>query len=228
MERPAPVKLRELLIAQLHERQSCTSRVLNIGAGAGDFIENFLAANGCSFTIDRLDVDDCRVEHPNVQACYRCSVENMDVVQSDCYDLAFANYVLEHVEDLSKAASEICRVLKPGGVFIATVPNTTAPEFIVARHTPLWFHRLVRGGSGWETHYSYGSIPELCAVLERAGLETVHLFQWSCVRSYLRRFPVLKQLAVFYDWCVSHIGWKRLMGDVCLASRKSDGAAAQP
>ena len=142
MERPAPVKLRELLIACLRERQSGTLRVLNVGAGTNVVIENALAKNGFSFTCDRIDVDDCRVEYPNVQDCYQCSFESMDVVQSYSYDVAFANYVLEHVPDLSKAASQICRVLKPSGVFIATMPNTRAPEFIVARHT--------RSGSiGW-------------------------------------------------------------------------------
>lgn len=222
MEKPAPVKLRELLVANLHDDDSHVLTVLNVGAGKHIVVENALAEKGVSFVSDRVDVDDCHVEHPNVRSCYQCSAENMEVLQSDAYDAAFANYVLEHVPDLSKAASEICRVLKPGGIFIATVPNTTAPEFIVARHTPLWFHRLIRGGSGWETHYSYGSIPELCAILQRAGLETTHRFQWSCVRSYLKRFPALKQMAVFYDFCISHIGWRRLMGDVCLAVRKPD------
>jgi len=221
MQNPAQTKLTDLLIGCLQERQPGTPRVLNVGAGRHASIENALVKNGCSFTCDRMDIDDCRVEHPNVQNCYQCSVESMEAVQSDSYDLAFSNYVLEHIPDMSKAASEICRVLKPGGIFISSVPNTTAPQYIVSRRTPLWFHRLVRGGSGWETHYSYGSIPELCAVLRASGLETTQVFYYSNVGAYLQRAPVLKQLAEFYDWCISHSRWKRLMGDVCLMVRRS-------
>lgn len=38
------------------------------------------------------------------------------------YDFIFASHVLEHIPDDHRAISEICRVLKPGGVAILPVP----------------------------------------------------------------------------------------------------------
>ena len=40
-------------------------------------------------------------------------------------------------------------MLAAGGSYIATVPNPRAPEILLARRTPLWFHRWVTGGAGW-------------------------------------------------------------------------------
>ena len=42
--------------------------------------------------------------------------------ESDSFDCAFCNHVMEHVDDDIKAMSEICRVLKPGGWAIIQSP----------------------------------------------------------------------------------------------------------
>jgi len=42
-------------------------------------------------------------------------------VGNDEYDIIIANHVLEHVDD-KKAASELSRVLKKGGVLVCQVP----------------------------------------------------------------------------------------------------------
>lgn len=47
---------------------------------------------------------------------------------SNTYDVVTLWDVLEHVYDLNSTVSEIIRVLKPGGVIIATLPNATAFE----------------------------------------------------------------------------------------------------
>lgn len=43
--------------------------------------------------------------------------------ESERYDVALCNHVIEHVPEDSKAVSEIARVLKPGGVAIFTIPG---------------------------------------------------------------------------------------------------------
>lgn len=85
----------------------------------------------------------------------------MHPIKSREYNAAFSNYLLEHVRDLNKAASEIYRILKNGGIYVASVPNLTAPEFILAKLTPLWFHKIVRRGEAWETHYAFKNIKAL-------------------------------------------------------------------
>jgi SAM-dependent methyltransferase len=41
---------------------------------------------------------------------------------NDTFDLGFSNDVLEHVPDIDRGLAEMCRVLRPGGAFVSTVP----------------------------------------------------------------------------------------------------------
>ena len=47
----------------------------------------------------------------------------------DSFDIVIANHVLEHIDDDRQAMRELCRVLKPGGTALLTVPiNPTRPQ----------------------------------------------------------------------------------------------------
>jgi SAM-dependent methyltransferase len=194
--------------------------ILNIGAGRSSVIEQALVAAGCRFLGDRIDVDDCTVESPVVRNCLRCSVERMEPLASECYAVAFANYVLEHVGDLPKAASEIFRVLKPGGLFVATVPNLTAPEFFIARYAPAGLQKIMTGGKGFHTCYAWTTIRDLTGKFEAAGLTVEEIRYWAFTESYLGRYALAGPLSRLYDKVVSGIGLKRLMGNVCITLRK--------
>lgn len=198
------------------------ARVLNIGAGTSLVLEEKLAHKGCEFTCDRLDIAPSEMSHPLIGQFFTCSVESMGQVESEAYDVAFSNYVLEHVDDLTSAASEIRRVLKPGAAYVASVPNPAAPEFLLARVTPLWFHRLLRGGSGWETRYSYRSISHLCAIFGTAGLAVDETAFYAVTSTYLARFPVVGWASTAYDRVVDAVGPRFLKGNVCLTFRKHD------
>lgn len=195
-------------------------RILNIGAGRSLSIEKQLTNAGCNYICDRIDVDDCEVIHPCVGKCWRCSVGSMSPVSSNKYIAAFANYALEHVQDLNKASHEIYRVLKPLGIFVASIPNPTAPEFLLAKWTPLWFHKMIRGGEAWKTYYSYNNIRELSEIFELAGFRTIKISYYSCIEAYLGRFPILRQFARLYDKIIPFLGIKRVMGNVCVIFEK--------
>ena len=55
---------------------------------------------------------------------------------SESFEAAVATGVLEYVEDVAAAMSEVARVLRPGGVFVIGAPNTLALR-------TLWRHRVV-------------------------------------------------------------------------------------
>ncbi|MBI4556238.1 MAG: class I SAM-dependent methyltransferase [Candidatus Hydrogenedentes bacterium] len=198
-----------------------TPRVLNIGAGRHLFNETQLCAEECQFLCDRIDVDDCALSHPSIGHCWQCSAEAMTPVPSENYDLAFANYVLEHVPDLPQAAREIHRVLKPGGVLVVSVPNTAAPEFIVARWTPLWLHKRLRGGESWEKQYSYRNIREFTAMFAEAGLQPVEVRHFPIMAWYASRVPLLGPLGRAYDAAIKRMRATRLMGNVFIMFEKS-------
>lgn len=219
MVTPAEEQLVQTVASLLH--QGNCRKLLNLGAGKSVVLESSLADKGCSFKCDRLDIEDCTVNHPNVAACLTCSAENMSPLESDSYDIVFSNYVLEHIVDIDAAIREIARVLKPKGLFVGSIPNPQAPEFVVARGTPLWFHRLVRGGTGWHTRYSFHSIKALSRVFSKAGMETISVSHYSFLRQYFEKLGPLMWPAAAYDSIAERVGWKRLMGNVCLVAQKT-------
>ena len=222
---PCSKYLREQLAKTLRiykQNNVATPRILNIGAGRKYFVENYLTYDArCDYICDRIDVDDCAVTHPSVENCWRCSVELMSPVDSNKYHAAFANYVLEHVSDLHKAAREIYRVFKPAGIFVVTVPNTTALEILLAKHTPLWFHKMIKGGAAWETHYAYNNIRELIEIFELTGFHIVEIKYQPYVEHYLSLFPPLNLLGRLYDKTISYFKINRLMSGACLVFKKT-------
>ncbi len=207
-------------------------RLLNLGAGMSTVVEDELLARGAdNFICDRVDISDCAVVHPNAGQAWHRSIEEMPEVPSASYPIAFSTYVLEHVKDLEKAAIEIQRVLAPGGILIATVPNPAAPEFVVAKRTGTAFHRLAKSwfaGSKqvWETHYGYKSIRALLRTFERRGLSVVSIAHSSSIQAYLRRFGPLRLLALAYDSVINALGLRFLQGNVCCVLRNGPHTAS--
>ncbi|MEW6618022.1 MAG: methyltransferase domain-containing protein [bacterium] len=221
METPAQHCLIKQLIRVLQKEKEDTPRILNIGAGKNLFIENHLIHAGCNYICDRVDINDCALVHPCVDKCWQCSIESMFPVESNKYLAVFASYVLEHIIDLNKTSREIYRVLKPSGIFVASIPNPTAPEFILSKLTPLWFHKMVRGEESWKTYYTYSSIRKLVKIFESAGLRLINIKYYSFVELYLHRFVLLDILGRFYDKIISTMNIKKLMGNVCVTFEKS-------
>jgi SAM-dependent methyltransferase len=194
---------------------------LNVGAGVSTSIEDQLSRPTDRFVVDRLDVEDPSVAHPRAGASWTASLEAMADVPSECYDVVFANYVLEHVSDPTAAASELHRVLRRGGVLVLAVPNPRAPEFRISAVTPLWFHRLVRRGRAWKPFYAYGDLTDLTQHLSRAGFSTPRVNQFSFIEGYLGRFPLLRVPAAAYDAIVTRYGLISLMGDACVVANRA-------
>ena len=194
--------------------------ILNIGAGRSTVIEQKLAERGCSFICDRIDVEDCAVESENTGSAWQCPVEKMTPLESGRYAAAFANYVLEHVSDLKAAASEIFRILEPGGLFVTSVPNLTAPEFMIARNAPAALQRVMTQGKGFETTYSWQTIGDLSRVFEGAGFIVEDTAYWAFTEGYLWRYPVVNLLSRLYDRMISRFGFSHMMGNVCITLKK--------
>ncbi len=223
MQTPAEQHLIKTLKSHLFEHDKeygNISRILNIGAGRSVVVENQLAKRGFPFVCDRADIEDCQISSHLVGNCYQCSIEFMHPIKSNEYNAAFSNYVLEHVLDLNKAASEIYRVLKPGGIYVTSVPNPTAPESLLSKLTPLWFHKMVRRGDAWETHYAFNNIKSLRTVFQGVGFETVEILSWSFLEGYLGKSIILNQLARLYDRFLNASQFKMIMNNLCITFRK--------
>lgn len=231
MQTPAEATLIDRTCALLQTLQPAERLVLNVGAGPSTVIEDEILRRlgpDSGFGSDRLDVEDCAVTHPAVRRCVVESVECMTQIPSERYAVVTSNYVFEHVPDCDRALREVSRVLRPGGHFVFTVPNPSAPEFLVARHTPTWFHQLVKGrheGASrcYPTFYDYGSMAGLARLGRQAGLEVRDTFQVSFLWGYLYRWPALSGVGRAWDRAMNRLGARPLLGHVCMTLRKSAG-----
>jgi SAM-dependent methyltransferase len=90
--------------------------VLDVGCGIGEFLAHYQYSIGVD--INHYVVDYCRKEG------FSCSISESNKLpfQSNCFDGVLASNILEHLESAEQTAKDIYRILKPGGVFVITVP----------------------------------------------------------------------------------------------------------
>ena len=122
----------EVFVAQLRRlgQFQAGGRLLDVGCGDGVFTRDL----GRGFEeVHGVDVQDEFLSRfrDAVQGDPRFKVANMSAAAMNFPDAYFDTIVtietLEHVADLSGTASEICRVLRPGGELLITVPNRWFP-----------------------------------------------------------------------------------------------------
>lgn len=111
------------------------AKVLDIGCGNGN-VSLALGSLGYQVTgvdIDKTSVDTAtsRNQFPNVK------FEVLDAnsfAMTDAFDAVICSEVLEHLHKPYELSESIYRILKPGGVFVATVPNGYGPrELLITR-----------------------------------------------------------------------------------------------
>lgn len=98
------------------------ARILDIGCGTGamlDELEPFGQVIGADFAPEALGY--CKGRGGDRYKLTRADARRMPF-QSDVFDAVTAMDIIEHIDDDKAALMEIKRVLKPGGVLLATVP----------------------------------------------------------------------------------------------------------
>jgi SAM-dependent methyltransferase len=103
------------LLNSLHPNKG---RILDIGAGTGDFL---VAAKQSKWQVTGIE--------PNKTAQQNAKLKNITLysrlaeLPKNTFDVITLWHVLEHVPDLEQQISSICNLLKPNGTLIIAVPN---------------------------------------------------------------------------------------------------------
>lgn len=120
------------------------------------------------------------------------------------FDMVIGSSVLHHLE-MHRALSEICRVLKPGGLIAFTEPNMMNPQIALQKNIP-WLKKKM-GDSPDETAFFRWS---LCRLLKNAGFQDVQVQPFdflhpavpaglipiiSILGKGVERIPVLREIA---------------------------------
>ena len=149
--------------------------LLEVGCGAGRYTRAFL-----HYRPD-LEVAGCDISHVALaEARSADRTGKIEYKLGDALDLPYSNAsfdivvlfdVFEHVTDVGKAADQVARVLKPGGVFHCFVPceGNRRTIFALLRKSKLVpIHRWKRDHIG---HIQILTTKQMRGILERRGLK---------------------------------------------------------
>ena len=180
--------------------------VLDLGAGAGD--RNAYALKGKARRVVGVDADPRVGRNPLLDAGLRGDIAALPF-RDGSFDVVFSIYVLEHVERPQRLASEIARVLRPGGVFLSLTPNLVHYVALISRFTPTGFHRWINERRGrpaedtFPTRYQLNTRSSLARHFRAAGLETVSIDGVEVQPNYLTFSAATYLMGIAYERIVN-------------------------
>ena len=190
------------------KRITKSSRVLDFGAGRGKLEQmNFKSLAGF---IAGIDVEKDVLENPHLDEAKLLDLSTNRIPYDDeSFDLVFADNVMEHVPNPAIVLREIYRVLKPGGIFLAKTPNKWHYVPMLARMTPLSFHRYYNKlrsraeSDTFPTVYKCNTRSSVRHFAQMADLKIISIETIEGRPEYLRISPVTYFLGMIFERLVN-------------------------
>ncbi|MVB00167.1 methyltransferase domain-containing protein [Nitratireductor sp. CAU 1489] len=182
--------------------------VLDLGAGAGIVPE--MDFSGRAARLCGLDPDPRVETNPYLDEAKIGLGEDIPWPDGS-FDLVFADNVLEHLADPDRVFAEVARVLKPGGRFLFKTPNRSHYMPLIARMTPLSFHRFynrMRGRASedtFHTHYRANTPADVTAIGKRVGLGKPDIRLIEGRPEYLRMMAATYVFGIAYERLVNRV-----------------------
>jgi ubiquinone/menaquinone biosynthesis C-methylase UbiE len=135
------------------------------------------------------------------------------------FDLAFSDYVFEHVEHPIPFLSEVHRVLKPGASYFFRTPNIYHYVALISYVAPHSIHELVANRvrelpedahAPWQTFYRLNSRSAIRRAAEKVGFAGIEMKMVECQPSYLTFHALPFMVGVAYERLVNRT--ERLAG----------------
>ncbi|MBN1966182.1 MAG: class I SAM-dependent methyltransferase [Anaerolineae bacterium] len=106
--------------------------LLDLGCGRGGVLEQLVDVPGLHAT--GIDPDFASLAEHRLPDLPR-AVAGAEAIPlaAACCDMVISAWVLEHLPDPARTFSEVARVLRPGGLFIALAPNRDSPVALLNR-----------------------------------------------------------------------------------------------
>lgn len=127
---PAFAKRADYIVRHIQRNKS--KRVLDAGCGRGFYVR-LLSMLPSVKKVEGIDINDEYVEKAKklVENTKKASVKKGSIYElpfkDKTFDAVVCSEILEHLDDEETALKEIHRVLKPGGIFLVSVPHENFP-----------------------------------------------------------------------------------------------------
>jgi ubiquinone/menaquinone biosynthesis C-methylase UbiE len=123
------------------------SKILDVGCGTGN---NAYQLAQMGYTVKGIDPDSDSIayarekfKHPNLR--YELNDANSMDSENDVYDGIVCSEVLEHLDHPENLVKSIKKLLRPEGIFAATVPNGYGPRELFVTRIMLFLHYKMPG-----------------------------------------------------------------------------------
>lgn len=138
-------------------------------------------------------------ENPFLDEFVPADLDDSLPFDADSFDLVYANFVVEHLQQPALGFAEWRRVLRPGGRLVLLTSNRASPLMAVGEKLPQGVRLLIkRRGAGAEerdvypTRYLANTPQRLAAVVAAAGFEPVAVEYVGTLHRYAARVPPVK------------------------------------
>lgn len=184
--------------------------VLNFGAGR-EVDRRVRSLNGEVRKVIGVDVDECVLNNKDLDEAY--VIENDTLPFPDnFFDMAIADFVVEHLQEPMPILKEIIRVMKPSSSFFFRTPNKFHYVSMIAKATPHWFHKLVANRvrnlpndshEPHQTFYRLNSTQQILSASRLVGFKNIEIRLVEAEPSYLVFHPFAFLLGVTYERLVN-------------------------
>ena len=185
---------------------------LDLGCGRGAASEDALPwrrdlriLKGRCARVVGVDPDPAAATNPTIDE-FHLMEGHVIPLSDESVDLAFSDFVLEHVEDVPAFLGEAARVLKPGGYLFIRTPNVWSYPVLASRMVPNHLHARIlhrlqpdrKEEDVFPTLYRCNSRGKLRQALERVGFACV-VHAHESEPSYLGVSRPLYAMGVLYQ-----------------------------
>ena len=116
--------------------------VMDLGAGSGEGKPDFYSLRGRAGVVVGLDVDPDISKNVIIDSRVLGSAYSLPF-KEESFDLIFADFVIEHIDDPDVFMGEIKRVVRKGGYFVFRTPNLYHYVPLVAMIVPVRFKSVI-------------------------------------------------------------------------------------